>query len=163
MRPFPSYPRCPVCGDPRRNPLALGVRWWWDESRREVTGEFVPGPDHTGYRDLLHGGILASLLDECLAWACAAERATYFVTGELRLRYLAAAPLGRALRITGRAATARGPYVRAEGEARLDDGAVVASAVGSFAAMPREHALELRKELELGPDDFDVLGERPAY
>jgi acyl-coenzyme A thioesterase PaaI-like protein len=159
MRPFPSYPLCPVCGDSADNPLALGVRWFWDEERGEVAGSFTAGRNHTGYSGLLHGGLLGSLLDECLAWACAVGRSTYFVTGELTVRYRSVAPLGRPIAVTGRVVVARGPYVRAEGSARLDDGALVATAVGSFAAMPREQALRLRQALVFAPGAIDVLSE----
>ena len=157
LRSFPAYPRCPVCGDPAVNPAALGVRWFYDEEAGRVVGTFTGGRNHSGYADAMHGGIVASLLDECLAWACAVGRGTYFVTGELTLKYKRAAPLDSAITISGAVVEARGPYVRATGEARLGDGTLLASAVGTFAAMPRGKALELRAGLVLGPDDIDVL------
>lgn len=157
LRPFPTYPRCPVCGDPGVNPAALGVRWFYDGEASRVVGVFSGGPDHAGYGDTLHGGTIAALLDECLAWACAVGRGTYYVTGELKLRYLRAAPLATPLQISGRVGEARGPYVRAEGDVRLADGTLVASAVGTFAAMPHEKALRLRAALVLSPGDLDVL------
>lgn len=159
LRPFPVNPRCPVCGDPGVNRAALAVRWFYDSDAGRVVGTFTGGRDHSGYADAVHGGIVASLLDECLAWACAVGRGTYFVTGELTLKYKRPAPLGAALTVSGAAGEARGPYVRATGEARLADGTLVATAVGTFAAMPREKAQALRAALVLGPDDIDVLAE----
>jgi acyl-coenzyme A thioesterase PaaI-like protein len=159
LRPFPVNPRCPVCGDPAVNPAALGVRWFYDTDAHRVVGTFTGAADHSGYADAVHGGIVASLLDECLAWACAVGRGTYFVTGELTLKYKRPAPLGAAVTVSGRTSEARGPYVRAAGEARLADGTLVATAVGTFAAMPRAKALALRAGLVLGPDDLDVLAE----
>lgn len=159
LRPFPSYPLCPVCGDPAKNPLALGVRWFYDSDAARVVGTFTAGANHTGYENTLHGGLLASLLDECLAWACAAARGSYFVTGELTLRYKAAAPLGVPIEICGVAGEARGPYVRADGDARLSNGTVLATAVGTFASMPRERALHLRQALHIAPGDLDVLAD----
>jgi len=156
-QPFPTYPLCPVCGDPACNPLALGMRWYYDHATARVVGTFVAGACHTGYADTLHGGLLASLLDECLAWACAVARRTYFVTGELTVRYRAAAPLGVPMEVFGAAGEARGPYVRATGGARLADGTLAATAVGTFAAMPRERALHLRQALHVSPGDLDVL------
>lgn len=156
-QPFPSYPLCPVCGDPARNPLALGVRWFYESEAPRVVGTFTAGDNHTGYEDTLHGGLLASLLDECLAWACAAARGSYFMTGELTLRYKTTAPLGIPIEISGVAGEARGPYVRAHGAARLPDGIVVATASGTFAAIPRGRALHLRQALHIAPGDLDVL------
>jgi acyl-coenzyme A thioesterase PaaI-like protein len=157
LRPFPTNPHCPVCGDPRVNPAALGVRWFYDVEAGRVVGTFTGDGNHSGYADAVHGGILASLLDECLAWACAVGRGTYFVTGELTLKFRRAAPLDAAITISGAVSEARGPYVRAAGEARLADGTLVATAVGTFAAMPREKALALRAALVIGADDLDVL------
>jgi len=162
LQPFPSYPLCPVCGDPARNPLALGVRWFYDREAERVVGSFTAGANHTGYENTLHGGLLASLLDECLAWACAAARGSYFVTGELTLRYKATAPLGVPIEISGGAGEARGPYVRAEGTARLDDGTTIATASGTFAAMSRDRALHLRQALHIAPGDLDVLAGSPG-
>ncbi len=157
LRPFPANPHCPVCGDPRVNPAALAVRWFYDEDARRVVGTFTAGGNHSGYADAVHGGIVASLLDECLAWACAVGRGTYFVTGELTLKYKRAAPLGVAIAVGGAVVEARGPYVRAAGEARLAGGTLLAAAVGTFAAMPREKAQSLRAALVLAPGDLDVL------
>ena len=158
-RPLPTCPRCPVCGHPDVNPAALGVRWFYDGAAARVVGTFTGSADHSGYADAVHGGILASLLDECLAWACAIGRGTYYVTGELTLKYKRAAPLGAVITIGGHVVEARGPYVRAAGEVRLADGTLIATATGTFAAMPREKAHGLRAGLVFGPDDLDVLAE----
>jgi uncharacterized protein (TIGR00369 family) len=157
LRPFPTYPRCPVCGDPAANPAALGVRWYYDDEAARVVGTFTASGNHAGYADSVHGGIIASLLDECLAWACAVGRGTYFVTGELTLKYKRAAPLGDAIAISGVVVEARGPYVRAAGDVKLADATVIATASGTFAAMPRETALRLRAALVVSPDALDVL------
>lgn len=151
-----------MCGDPAVNPSALGVRWFYDDEGARVVGAFTASENHSGYAHAAHGGVLAALLDECLAWACAVGRGTYFVTGELTLKYRRPAPLGVPIAVTGAAGEARGPYVRATGEARLADGTLVATAAGSFAAMPREQALALRRGLTLGADDLDVLAGEPG-
>lgn len=156
-RRFPTYPMCPVCGDPAVNPATLGVRWWWDEERRLVIGGFQPSPAHAGYENQVHGGILASLADESMAWACAVEVATYCVTGELTLRYAAPAPLDGPLTVTARAETAWAGYVRATARIELADGSPAAVARGTFAAMPRERADRLRQALHISPNDLDVF------
>ena len=157
LRPFPSYPLCPVCGDPAVNPATLGVRWWWDPELRLVVGRFTPGPAHAGYENQVHGGIMASLADEALAWACAVERGSYCVTGELTLRYAAPAPVAETLRVTASAGESWGRYVRATARLELAGGLVAATATGTFAAMPRDQALRLHGRLHIASGDFDIL------
>ena len=159
LRTFPFYPACPVCGDRGVNPAALEVRWAWDDVRRCVVGSFRPGDEHTGYAGRLHGGILSAVLDECLAWACAVERRTYCMTGELSVRFKAPARLGESIELSGRALTSWGPYVRAEGEARSPAGDLIATASSKFAVLSREESLALRAALRFAPGDLDVLAE----
>jgi acyl-coenzyme A thioesterase PaaI-like protein len=154
---FPIYPNCPVCGDPSVNPASLGVRWQWDEQRRRVRGAFTPRAEHTGYAGILHGGILSSLFDECMAWACAVEKATYCVTGELVVRFKAPAAIGVDLAIEAAVVTARGPYVQARSLASAAGTGLVASARATFSTVPREQALVLRRHLRFADGDLDVL------
>jgi len=159
LRPFPSYPACPVCGDPDVNPGSLAVRWAWDEGRRRAVGRFVPGPAHTGYAGVLHGGLLSALLDECLAWACAVEKRSFCVTGDLQVRFREPARLGEAVEISAWVVAAWGPYVKAEAEALAPSGAPIALATATFAAMSREESRALQAALRLVPGDVDVLGD----
>jgi acyl-coenzyme A thioesterase PaaI-like protein len=160
MRPFPRYPRCPVCGDPAVNPGALGVRWLWDDKAGRVVGRFTPGQDHTGYAGRMHGGLVSALLDEAMAWACAVERRTYCVTGELKVRFKGTATLGDELTVTARVVGgAWGPYLKAESELRSSSGELHASATSTFAALPREESLAMREALLIRPGDLDVLSD----
>jgi acyl-coenzyme A thioesterase PaaI-like protein len=157
IRTLPFYPACPVCGDREVNPAALAVRWVWDEERRCVLGRFCPGAEHTGYAGRVHGGILSALLDECLAWACAVERRSYCMTGEISVRFKVPAKLGEPIELTGRALTSWGTYVRADGEARSAGGELIATASSTFAALSREESLRLHAALRFAPGDLNVL------
>lgn len=157
MHTFPIYPACPVCGDPSVNAATLGVRWSWDPAVRRVLGCFTPGPDHAGYAGRVHGGVLSALLDECMAWACAVERRAYCLTGDLQIRFKAAASLGERIDLHASARDAWGPYLKAQGEARSENGDLLASSVATFAVLPREESLRLRAGLRFQPGDLDVL------
>jgi uncharacterized protein (TIGR00369 family) len=160
VQPFPSYPRCPVCGDPAVNPGALGVRWHWDEAETVVVGRFTPGHDHTGYAGRMHGGLVSALLDEAMAWACAVERRTYCVTGELNVRFKGAATLGDELVVTARVVGAGwGRYLKAAAELRSSAGELHAAAAATFAALPRAESLAMREALVIRPGDLDVLAD----
>jgi hypothetical protein len=53
---------CFVCGP--ANPIGLGVKFVLDGEI--CRGEFTPEPVHMGYRNVTHGGIVFSLLDELM-------------------------------------------------------------------------------------------------
>ncbi len=157
LRPFPSYPACPVCGDPAANPATLGVTWAWDTDRGVVVGRFTPGPLHTGYAGVVHGGLISALLDECLAWACAVTMHAYCMTGELDVRFTAPAPIGEALELRAWSVHSWGRYVRAQAEARSPQGELLASATATFVALEPARSAALHAALRLRPGDFDVL------
>ena len=157
LRPFPSYAACPVCGDPAVNPATLGVAWAWDTDRAAAVGRFTPGPLHSGYAGVVHDGLISSLLDECLAWACAVKMRAYCMTGELVVRFAAPAPIGATLEFAAWSVSTWGRYVRAEGEARLAGGELLASATATFVALPGARSASLHAGLHMRPGDFDVL------
>ena len=55
--------RCFVCGPD--NPIGLKVVF--DIEDGKCIGEFVPKKEHAGFRNITHGGILFSLLDDVMA------------------------------------------------------------------------------------------------
>lgn len=156
-RYFPTYPGCAVCGDPDVNPSTLAMRWRWHPEDGSVRGTFLPSARHAGYQGQLHGGIIASLFDECLGWAAAMDRRSYFVTGELTVRFKRPVAIGDTIELVAKAGEARGPYARATGEARSAAGGLLASAQGLFRGVSRERALEVRRCLRFQPGDLDVL------
>lgn len=90
---------------------------------------------HRNRRDVLHGGILAMLLDSALGYACsrhAAEDASALVvTLSLTTNFLAPAT-GGTIRAIGRVAGGGRKTIFAEGEVVDADGSVLATATGVF-------------------------------
>ena len=71
---------CFGCGDD--NPIGLHLRFTRDQEG--VKASFIPGPEHQGFDDVIHGGIISAVLDEAMAWA-AAYAGFWAVTGEMRI------------------------------------------------------------------------------
>lgn len=84
---------CFVCG--KENPGGLGLDWSLDAEGR-ARARFRPDRCHQGWRGVLHGGIIAALLDEAMA-QCAKRTGREAVTASLAIRYRAPAPIGVAL------------------------------------------------------------------
>jgi hypothetical protein len=67
MRALPHTHSCFVCGE--RNVHGLQLRFETDGTL--VKTKFTPGEEHIGFQNVTHGGILATVLDEIMVWACA--------------------------------------------------------------------------------------------
>ena len=51
-----------------------------------MKASFTPNPEHQGFHDVVHGGIISTILDEAMAWATA-HAGVWAVTGEMRVRF----------------------------------------------------------------------------
>ncbi len=96
---------------------------------KETFAEFVPEKKHQGWKDLVHGGLLAALLDEAmtrLVW----QRVGAALTAEMTVRYLAPALVGEKLKIRGEVLDDSRRLVLTRAEILKSDGTVVARAEG---------------------------------
>ena len=66
-RALPEANGCFICGP--SNPIGLRLRF--HEEGAGVAAEFVPGDLHIGWEGLIHGGLIAAVLDDAMAniWA----------------------------------------------------------------------------------------------
>ncbi len=85
-----------------------------------------------GWRDVVHGGIVALVLDETMAYAAAANGALG-MTAELKMRFRREVPVGRPLIARGAVLWQRRTILALEATlATEDDETVLASAEGKF-------------------------------
>ena len=74
----------------RSNPVALPVRFWVEDG--VVHGRATFGPLYCGAPDLVHGGVVAAVMDELLGVANVVN-GRGAMTGTLTIRYLKPTPL----------------------------------------------------------------------
>lgn len=124
--------RCFVCGP--GNPIGLNVRFRIEDD--VCRAEFTPDSRHTGYRDVTHGGIVFSLLDDVMAnWLWLQGIKSF--TARADIRYRAELPIGTAVRLEGRCVKRKGRLAQMQGKIIVQaDDAVVAEATGSFMIEP---------------------------
>jgi uncharacterized protein (TIGR00369 family) len=84
MRAVPHTRSCFVCGE--SNPIGFKLRLETDG--RIVQTRFMPRPEHTGFKHAVHGGLVSTLLDEIMAWACAIQTRKFAYCAELTVRFL---------------------------------------------------------------------------
>lgn len=85
---LPNSKTCFVCGE--ENFAGLKLRFFVEGEA--VKAVFHPEPHHCGYANVVHGGIVAALLDETMGWAANRAMARMTLTGELTVRYLKPVP-----------------------------------------------------------------------
>ncbi len=151
MRALPNTRSCFVCGV--ENPLGLRLHFETDgEVARTV---FTPRPEHVGFKETVHGGILSTVLDEIMVWAIGVKKRQFTYCGELVVRFQYPARPGEALVVTGRLVLdRRGRIYEAEGEVRNAAGRVVATSTGKYIPIKGPEAEALLADL-LGPMEVD--------
>ncbi len=87
---------CFACG--LNNPDGLQIKWVVEGS--SMTGQFIPSQKYQGWKGVVHGGILATLLDEAMTRLVCAIYGTA-VTAEMTVRYVAPAQIGELLYARG--------------------------------------------------------------
>lgn len=115
---------CFACG--RANPTGLHMTIAPTEDGCRAV--FTPLRRHEGFRDVTHGGIVATLLDEVIAWACRL-RGYNAVTAELTVRYRKPVPIDQQVSIEGRIVQEHGCLVVGTSTVKNELGETLASAV----------------------------------
>lgn len=140
MRTLPRTRSCFVCGE--SNPIGLQLRLETDG--RIVQTHFVPQAEHVGFKHTVHGGIIGTLLDEVMSWACGVQTKRFAYCAELVVRYLHTVKPGETVTAIGELVTdRRGKIFETKGELRNPHGVVVAVATGKYLPVKAEAAGEL--------------------
>lgn len=116
---------CFVCGPD--NPIGLKLRF--AQLQDEIRAEFTPSDLHVGYEGLVHGGILAALIDDAVAnvWFLRGQEA---VTAKIEVRFRREVRPGDRLIVTARETGAKAGMLTARAEVARTDGEVVAEGTG---------------------------------
>src|SRR5215471_5404180 len=127
MKELPHTRSCFVCGE--ANPLGLNLRFETDG--HVVRSRFEPRTEHAGFRQTVHGGLIATVLDEAMVWACAVRTARFGFCAELNVRFVRPLTPGQSVTITAELTNnRRGKLCEAGAELRDQSGRVLATATG---------------------------------
>lgn len=118
---------CFACGKSNPHGLRLEIRARPDG----VELDFVADERYQGWHDITHGGIVATLLDELMTWACTSG-GIRTVTAEMNVRFRRPLRVGEKVHGTGRIVRRRGRLVFAESRLLDRSGRAVAEASGKM-------------------------------
>ncbi|HXW75806.1 MAG TPA: PaaI family thioesterase [Candidatus Eremiobacteraceae bacterium] len=127
--------RCFACGPD--NPHGIHMVFEYGDATSRCRIE--PRPDFGGWSNIMHGGIVATLLDEAMAHAAIAA-GVRAVTARIEVRFRKPVPTDRALVVEGKVVGRRGRVLEIEATLSTEAGDVVAQAHSRFVAEPSERA-----------------------
>jgi uncharacterized protein (TIGR00369 family) len=126
-----AHPFCLVCS--QSNPLGLGLRFEV-QADGSVQAEFISHAALEGYSGLLHGGVIAALLDGAMT-NCLFAHGWQAMTGELTVRYRHPVPVGEAVTVRAWIEESYRPLHVMQAEL-LQNGCVQATASAKFMERP---------------------------
>lgn len=121
------HPFCLVCS--RSNPHGLALEFNVNDDR-SVTASFTANPAVEGFQGLLHGGMIASLLDGAMT-NCLFAHGLVAVTAELRVRYRKPVAIGSEMVVRAWMEKPHPPLYLMRAELH-QEGCVKATAVAKF-------------------------------
>jgi len=118
----------------------MGLVFERDVERKRIVGRFRLGPEYQGGRGFLHGGIIATLLDEAMGKVSRFSDVRT-VTAELNVEYLRPVPVGEEIVVEAFALERNGRELLHQGEIRNAAGKLLARGRGRFVVIdPRKFA-----------------------
>ena len=139
MKELPHTRSCFVCGE--SNSTGLNLRFETDG--RIVQARFVPRLEHVGFKATVHGGLIATVLDEIMVWACAVQTRKFAFCAEMTVRFLNPLRPGQEVIIVGELLQNRKRLFEAKAEVRDSAGVVYASGTGKYLPIKEADAAEM--------------------
>ncbi|MFC2066791.1 PaaI family thioesterase [Chloroflexota bacterium] len=114
---------CFGCG--QNNPIGLKLDFEWDGKTART--EFTPNKLYQGWLGVVHGGILACMLDEAMSYAARFE-GNHCLTTQIEIKFRHPAPVEEPLVVTSSVTRHTRKLIDTMAQVSLKDGTVVAEA-----------------------------------
>jgi len=143
----PNSLHCFVCG--LENPYGLHLKFF-QTGDGEVTVEYTVPEEYQGYPGVVHGGIVAAMLDEVAGRSLMeGDPPRFMYTARLDIRYRKNVPVAQPLRIVGKAGLRKKRTATANGAIYDQEGNLLAQAEVLLVNVPDEMVESV---------DLDALG-----
>ncbi len=134
----PTSLNCFACG--KKNPFGLKLEWFNDYENKQVETHFELDDTYCSYPGTVHGGIIATILDETSGRAILLDNnfERLMVTLKMEVVYKHNTPTHTPLRAIGRVLRDGGSRAQVEGEIVLPDGTISAKCTSILFKIPDE-------------------------
>lgn len=155
-RALPDYPPCHICG--KENSHGLRVVYYREDDF--VVADFIVPETYEGYKGYMHGGSIASVLDEALGRVVTSFKKVFVVTGELNIKYHNPLPTGSQVHVQAeiqKGQREHGRFWIASGKMTdLAGKTLYASSTGKFFPVSKSRSNEILSTLKLQGTDRPV-------
>lgn len=134
----PTSLNCFACG--KNNPFGLHLEWYNNYEKKQVETTFTLGDNYCSYPGTVHGGIVATILDETSGRAVLLDNDfnNLMVTLKMEVVYKHNTPTNTPLKAVGRLIKGGHGRAQVEGEIVLSDGTVCAKCTSLLYKLPQE-------------------------
>lgn len=127
---------CFVCGKPEgKNTRSLGIEFFWNAEIRKVVALIRPDPTWCGYKNIVHGGIIAAVVDDAMGKAVFRETSKMGFTGTLSMKYRKNMTSCRQYTVNAFTTEIRGKRIKAKAVINDEDGNICSEAEALFIIM----------------------------
>lgn len=135
MQEYNCYGCCPD------NPIGAHMRFY--EEGDDIVSVWQPGKNFQSWKDTLHGGVQATLLDEVCGWVVFHKLQTAGVTAKMDIRYRKPVSLSQPyILLRGRVKETKRNVVIVVGEIWSADGVLLAECECTYFTFPQKDAQE---------------------
>lgn len=117
---------CFGCG--KENEFGLQLEFSLEKGK--AMAEFTLKPRFQGWNGIAHGGIVATVLDEAMAWAIKSF-GIKAVTAEMSVKYRKPTPIGKPLKVIGSILKSKGRAIFTEAKI-MDEDKILATATATY-------------------------------
>ncbi len=131
--------------------LDIGV----STDRKRVESRLVFRPEHVGLSGTVHGGLVSTVLDEMMAWACGVATRRLAYCAEMTVRFVR--PVAPGVEVVGQGELVenrRGRLYLTRAELRNATGDLLAEATGKFIPVPGELQRRVLDDFSADPGDW---------
>ena len=137
---LPHTSGCFVCG--RDNPHGLLLSFHVDTEGGSISTTFTPNDRHIGFQGIIHGGVLATVLDEAMVWAAIWKSRRSCLAAEMTVRFKSPAAIGGLLRVKATVTRSRQRLFETDCTVQNESAEIVCTATGKYLSLSEEDSVD---------------------
>ncbi len=127
---LPHTAGCLVCG--AQNARGLHLSLFVEGETGVVTTEFTPRGEEIGFSGIVHGGVIATVVDEAMVWAATWAGKRFCLCGELTTRFRRSAEVGQRVLVEAKVEFRNPRLIQTVGMLKDESGRILATASGKY-------------------------------